>query len=803
MAVSSRTRVFASSDRTCKFLGCSLVAALTLVTRPGTAAPADASGEGSAAPASSTDSGALSEVVVTASKLHAAAAIDTPASIQAISGAALQNQGASGIMSIAGQVPGLSVQNQGPGNRKYVIRGLNSTGDPTIGVYYGEAVITEGNASDQLAGGLQPDVRLYDLNRVEVLRGPQGTLYGASSMSGTIRFMPNEPDMDKVDGYVTLESSRTRHTGTNNYNANGALNLPLVDNVLALRLVGWKLYDSGYVDQIAVGVGTTGVSKGVTLPVPALGLLRDANDDSVGGGRAILRYQPMENLTIDADYTAQSESVGGPSSYTPAGQTQIYGGSVPPIQGCDLCSTDTIREQTTDALKVFGGTVRWRTPFGELTATDHQFNRHTVFPHNSGLFAVGVNIPAVSIEPREFEANSSELRFASSFNSPVNFVAGIFRNQTVYTFSNNVITANGLGLASGPFSTDNTADALLYPGLGTTLFGRLDHRVNTEWATFGEATWKINDQWTAVGGVRYYSEGLTGYQEQTHPFGGFKVTSPTGVPIFDVPSKFNKVTWKGSLSYELSRALLAYGTVATGFRSGGLNVQSQPFEPIPGSFEPDTLISYELGLKGRLFDDRFEYQVDGFFERWGNMQVQETTADGAFSFQGNAGTAHIKGAEMELRARPTEHFTASVTGSYQHAVLAQGATVFQKKKNPTLGIMDDRIPNVPSVQASVSLEYSQPLTASGNWVGTLRSDLTYRGALNSAFNSDPFNVPVESYTLFNLRAGLIRGDWTLNLFVNNVTDKRAQLTAGKTASLPLTFLTVQPRTVGLSITRNF
>jgi len=180
-------------------------------------------------------SGGLEEIIVTANKLNAQKVLDIPASIQAISGDSLQNISASGIMSIAGEVPGLSIQDLGPGDKKYVIRGINSTGDATTGVYYGEAVISGSNADD--GGGFESDIRLYDLNRVEVLRGPQGTLYGASSMSGTIRFVPNSPDLNNLGGYVTMEGSQTTHA-SGNYNINGEVNLPIIDGVLALRMVG-------------------------------------------------------------------------------------------------------------------------------------------------------------------------------------------------------------------------------------------------------------------------------------------------------------------------------------------------------------------------------------------------------------------------------------------------------------------------------------------------------------------------------------------------------------------------------------
>src|ERR1700721_689472 len=188
--------------------------AMTALTGLPLAAQGDASG--------ATDS-SLNEIVVTANKLNAQKVLDIPVSIQAISGDALQAAGASGIMSIAGDIPGLSIQDLGPGDKKYVIRGINSTGDSTTGGYYGEAVISGSNSDD--GGGFESDIRLYDMDRIEVLRGPQGTLYGASSMSGTIRFITNKPDLTDFGGYITVEASDNSH-GSGNYDFNGGANRP-------------------------------------------------------------------------------------------------------------------------------------------------------------------------------------------------------------------------------------------------------------------------------------------------------------------------------------------------------------------------------------------------------------------------------------------------------------------------------------------------------------------------------------------------------------------------------------------------
>jgi outer membrane receptor protein involved in Fe transport len=758
--------------------------------------------------ADATDASGIEEIVVTANKLNSQKVLDVPISIQAIGGDSLQAAGIAGIMDVAGQVPGLSIQDLGPGDRKYVIRGINSTGDATTGVYYGEAVISGSNADD--GGGFESDIRLFDMDRIEVLRGPQGTLYGASSMSGTIRFIPKSPDLHDLGGYLTLEGSQTEHA-SGNYNFNGAVNLPIIDGVLAMRLVGWKIDDSGYINQIRVGQGVTGlVNVGTaanpnyqTTAIPGIGLVKGVNDDEVGGGRVIIRFQPTDDLTIDANYTSQTETSGGSSRYTPAGVTAFNGGPITPVQGCDLCNTDVTISPWSDNLKVFGLTLAYKTGLGTVTGTTNQYNRTTDFTFDSTpvLVSFDVPVPAETLEPRTRKVNSSEIRFASDLPSPVNFVAGVYREHESQDLAVQVITTGPNGLVTGPFSTLTSADALDFPGVGDTFFGRTDVREDTQYAGFGEATWKITDRWTAVAGIRYFTETLNGVQTQTHPFGGFP-GAPNLVPIDDPQETFNKVTWKANLSYKFSEQLLGYGTVSTGFRSGGLNAVSEPFEPIPAAYSPDTLTNFEVGAKGRLFDGLFDYQADVYFIKWDNIQVQETTADGAFVYQGNAGTAHVKGVEFEFTAHPIRYLTASFAGSYQDAFLTQGATPAQYALNPTLGRTGDAIPNVPKFQLNLGLNYTAPLT--GSWQGVIATDVTYRDAENAYFASNvQYNIDLAPYTLLNLRLGVINGPWTVNAFARNLTDKRAQVSAINSSQDPDALLTVRPRTVGVNLTRKF
>lgn len=774
----------------------------------GAAIAAVLAGSQAVAAAASTDTSGIDEIVVTANKLNSQKVLDLPISIQAIGGDSLQAGNISGIMDVAGQIPGLSIQDLGPGDKKYVIRGINSTGDATTGVYYGEAVISGSNADD--GGGFESDIRLYDMDHIEVLRGPQGTLYGASSMSGTIRFIPKSPDLHKLEGYLTMEGSQTEHA-SGNYNFNGAVNLPIIDGVLAVRLVGWKQYDSGFINQIRVGEGVTGlVNVGTSTnpnyqstSIPGVGFVKGVNDDEVGGGRASVRFQPTDNLTIDGNYTSQTETSGGSSRYTPAGVTAFHEAPITAVQGCDLCNTDVTISPWSDNIKIFGLTVAYKTALGTVTGTTNQFNRTTDFTYDSTpvLVSFGVPIPAETLEPRTRKVNSSEIRFASDLPSPVNFVAGVYRQHETQDLAVQVITTGANGLVTGPFSTLTSADALDFPGVGNTFFGRTDTREDTQYAGFGEATWKITDAWSAVAGIRYFTETLNGVQTQTHPFGGFP-GAPNLVPIVDPKETFNKVTWKANLSYKFSEQLLGYGTVSTGFRSGGLNAVSEPFEPIPSAYSPDSLTNYEVGAKGRLFDGLFDYQADVYFIKWDNIQVQETTSDGAFVYQGNAGTARSKGVEFEFTAHPIQYFSVSLAGSFQNAYLTEGATSAQYALNPTLGRTGDAIPNVPKFQLNLGLNYTAPMT--GDWQGVIATDVTYRDAENAYFASNvAYNIGLAPYTLLNLRLGVIHGPWTANLFARNLTDKRAEVSAINSSQDPDALLTVRPRTIGVNLTRKF
>lgn len=768
----SRKAHYAATTRTAQiiYLASASVAALLLPTTMAHAADTT----------DSVGASSVSEVVITANKRGVQAVLDTPAAVQAITGDALARQGVSSLIDIATKIPGLQLQDLGPGDKKYVIRGVNSVGASTTGVYYDEAVISANNGND--GGGRNADIRLYDLDHVEVLRGPQGTLYGASSESGTIRFITKKPDMGEFGGYVAGEVSST-HKGGGNYDANGAINIPIVKDVLAARITAWTVNDSGYIDQIR------------TPPGPR----ENVNNDQTAGIRAQVKYVPTDRLSILGAITVQDTDSHGSSRYTPAGTPSFSAPGYPSVPGGDLINTDLTQSPWHDHLDVYSLTAEYRLDFGTITATTNKFTRDIKFNYDSSpiLFYFGVPIAAITTQPQSRDLWSDEVRFASSFAGPVNFVVGGFYQREVTDFAVNVIKSNANGLPNGPFSPDNSDDALSNPN-GNTFFGRTDHRTDESKAAFGELTWDVTDKLELIGGGRYFKENIAGVQETTHPFGGFS-GSPIG-PQYNSDS-FSKTTFKLTGKYTFDPALMVYATASQGFRGGGVNPANLPFASgIPTGYEPDSLWNYETGIKGRLFDNRFFYEVSVYMINWDNIQVQEVDTTGAFVFTSNAGGARIKGVEAEFEFHPMAEVTLSLNGSYQDAYLTEDQPPIPG--NPNVGHAGDELQNVPKLQGSFTVDYTRPLNDTMR--GTLAADFGYRGKTHTQLNqSSPFNVPLAAYTLVNLRAGISTDQWSVTAFVRNLTDNRAQVDAISSSQDPLAYVTVRPRTFGVSLSRNF
>jgi iron complex outermembrane receptor protein len=758
------------------------IASLVLVTAswlPGVAiAQSQIPPAAAAGAASQNDSG---DIVVTASKRGNQTVQSTPIAIQALSGELLTAKGAIEFSDFAGSISGLQFDDLGPGDKKYIIRGVSSTGAATVGVYYDEAVITASNSND--GGGRNADIRLFDLERIEVLKGPQGTLYGASSMSGTIRYITNKPSLKDFSGTVTGEVSGTEGGGAN-YLLHGTLNVPIVTDRLGLRVTGWLDDKSGYVDQPRIPSGG----------------LHNVNTDRTNGGRAILRWVPVDDLVVTGSATIQSTKANGSSRYTPPGSLSFgnAGAGFPKIPGGDLINTDIARSPWDELLHVYGLTAEYTTPIGLFTATTNYFDRRIHFVYDSSpiLFFFGVPIPAATIEPQDRSVWSNEIRYASKFAGPINFVVGGFFQQERSNFEVQVIRTDNFGNPAGPFSRLNADDAL-QTATGNTFFGRTDNQRIDQEAAFGEITGNVTSALSGTFGVRYFHSKQTADQETTHPFGGFS-GSPVGV--LSNTSSDSKTTLKFNVAYKPNRDFLAYFTAAQGFRVGGVNAANLPFTSnIPKGYTPDTLWNYELGVKTTLAH-RIRANLTGYVIDWSDTQVRSVDKTGAFPFTTNAGSVQIKGVEAEVEGRIARGLEVSFAGSYQDAILQQDQPFIPG--NPNLGRKGDRLPNVPEWQASASLSYTAPIKTGLDAV--LRADMTYRDRTKTQFNpASPFNVGLKEYASVNLRAGVTGGNWSAAVFVRNLTNVRAQIDAIASNQDPLARITIRPRTWGATVTRNF
>jgi len=779
----------------------------------------------------------LEEVVVTATKRGEQVLQDTPMSVQAFSGDELNDRLATEFKDIANQIPSLTYQDLGPGDKEYVLRGINSTGVATVGVYYDEAIISARNQQD--GGGRQADIELHDLQRVEVLKGPQGTLYGASSMSGTIRFIPNAPTADEFSGRVETEWSETDHGGSN-YRVNGVVNLPIIEDRLAARAVGWFTDESGFIDQPRLDED-------------------DINTNNVEGGRLALRWTPTATLDLTAAALVQKREVGGSSRFTPDEDEATFSRGAPgftnadsltqlvglPVVDGDLVSRDFTESPWDEDIELYSFKGEWTSDYGTLLATASLFDREILFNFDSTHFLINVNTDAdpapdggaansfilsllglpnvdplsraITREPQGRELFSSEVRFASDLDGPFNFVVGGAYTHDDRNFDVRVFQANELGEPAGEFdpTEDFFAGSLPFPdlfgftqaqlqaglaGFGPAIFGRTVEETIEELTVFGEASYELTDRLTVTGGVRWYDYEVKTSGSIVKQFIFFGPQPP-----FDLTQSDDNVTFKANLSYDVSDDLLVYGTFSQGFRAGGVNnppitaTLATVEEDLP--FDPDELDTFELGFKSSWLNNRLTINGAGYFIDWQNIQIEDVDPSGAFPLIRNVGNAEVWGGEIEINAIPTEGLNLFFGASFTDAELVED-TQAAVLGDPFAGEKGDEIPQVPEWLLSASAQYTRPIF--DNIDAVFRVDWSWRAENDIRFDkTDPQNVTLDDFHVVNLRVGLRSGPWQVSAFAKNVFDERAQLDAVNTDQDPLAFITIRPATFGLNISREF
>jgi outer membrane receptor protein involved in Fe transport len=739
-----------------------------------------------ALPVSDADSNALDEVVVTAQK-RVSTVQDTPISIAATSGEDLRARGITSFANLAQATPGVSLKSEGPSQTEIEMRGMTSSGgnSATVGFYLDDIALT-GPASAQ-NGHVVIDPSLYDLSRIEVLRGPQGTLFGSGSMGGTVRLITNQPDLTGFHASAQSILSGTEGGGLN-HNDNFMVNLPLIDDKLALRLVGTENYTSGWINRIVASpfptVSTNGVVRGDVQNAPVEKEYSGSNAYHVYAARATLLWKPNDDLSITPALFYETSRQSGVSAYD----------SVPGIANAHYQPFD-IAEPLTDEITVSSLTVNQiLDPFDITSVTAYWSRRSTQIqdaseefnnPNTAATYASNYGLPppgyygaggtgeAYGYENDPSKQFSEELRFTSKDSGSLTWVGGLYYSHfhSLWTFNGttpNYSTYMDLGTFA-PATTPNWFDA----NSPTTL---------NQYAIFGNATYALTSQLKADLGVRVnrydykFSSCISGWGS------GFGAAAPSCSGLITQSS--TSVDPKFNLSYEFDRDLMVYATVSNGFRPGGgdavypttgavwgpaFAAYNFPSGKWPTSYGPDKVWSYEIGEKARFFDRRLTVNASVFYENWKNIQLEAYPNVWALNINGNHAT--IYGTEIDAVGVLGAGFSLEVTAGYVNEYLDAG---------PYWQIVPkDKLPEVPTVTGDVILSYLKPLTSKYSFTG--RVETSYTGARYSlefpyGYSTNGEYGQLPGYSLTNIRAGIQSGDgWSATLFVNNALNKHAQL----------------------------
>jgi iron complex outermembrane recepter protein len=766
------------------------------------------------ATATSEDTG-LEEITVTAERFTSTIQ-NTPISISALSGDQLSAAGLTRIQDIVHEVPGLSMRYASGGLTEYEARGLASNGGaaPTVGFYLDEIPLSPPAVSQ--SGKVVIDPNLYDVERVEILRGPQGTLYGSGSMGGTVRVLTNQPKLGTFEGSVQGTGSYT-DGGSGNGGGNLMLNFPLGDQ-FAVRVVLSDQYRSGWIDNITVQpfpVDLNSPVQGNVLGTPVTNIIRKANSETLYSGRIGLLYKPSDDLSILATAMTQGLHIGGydlidgsPDSAVPS---RVYGAHYEAFP---------LREGIRDDISIFGLTVKANLGFADLTSATSYFGRlgyqvqdasESIYYSNrtsaTGSPPLVAGTPFVTVPYAERDPShqlSQEIRLTSHDVGGWHWVAGAFYSSLHSVW--NEIGASPLN------ATPAVPD-------GSYFISWNDYGVR-QTALFADGSYKFNDQWKLSAGVRYYDY-ASHQDEYSWGYDGPNPTPPANSKI--TTAKNSGANPRVNVSYTPSPDLTLYGTVSKGFRPGGANQILPPSNQPPFcqagalSFGPDAAWNYEIGEKARLFDNWLTINSDVYYIKWTGIQ-QVLTLPCGYQFYDNAGDGRTFGPELEINAKLSNEWSASLSGAYTDAKITHPNALYTSFLTNVASFPDGvthpcptsgggctaPIMNVVKDTASLTIAYATNVM--GNYQFSARASGQFVGSSYDVAYYFGYKLP--AYTLGNARVGLARDNWSTDLFVDNITNKVALISANNTSfqfNIPQVtrYSTNQPRTVGVQVNYKF
>jgi iron complex outermembrane receptor protein len=698
------------------------------------------------------ESGGQPDIIVTANRREESVQ-DVPAAITAISQAQIEARGMDNFSGFARSVPGLTMNQQTQNRAVFVIRGIattttgGNTQDP-VSVYINDTPVT-----DTFGAPVQPDLRLFDVNHIEVLRGPQGTLFGSGSLGGTIRIITNKPDASKWAEEARIDLGDTAHGGLRQ-RYDGMINIPLVDDKLALRVVGYYRNEKGWVRNITLGT---------------------RNDTIDWGGRAALRWTPTEDLAVKLEVFHQKSDPKDGDSWNPALGKYVSASAIPVGRPLDLTNYNL-------SLDYDIGT------FARLTSTStYQKSRTSDNSDLGPLLGAGTPHFLTEIAPWDSRYYVQELRLVSSGPSRLQWVVGAFYINREARVPNYLIVAPGL-------------NALFGGALGSDLYFRSNITTkSTELAGYADGSYEVIDGLKLRAGVRVFHD-TAAYIEQNRVALNFATFAYDPPLSFANHGKGTNTTWRTGLSYEPRRELLFYANVSKGFRVGQTNANfgPSPINPndyvIPEGYKPDSTINYEIGTKTSFLNNRVTLNLSGFYIDWKNIQIDGTRISDFRSFIANAGKATVKGVEAEMTARPARGF--NLYGS----VTVQDGKIDSVPTNIVVpAAVGDRLPGLARWKVAGGFEYRWDVGADKK--AFVRVDGQYTDASPNAFANGGLNSLYAIDSDFTTIDGSIGVDtrWgNVALYGENLTNNSSVIL--KYLASPNPYTSLRPRTFGIRIT---
>jgi iron complex outermembrane recepter protein len=717
-----------------------------------------------------------------------------PISVTAISGQDLQDRNAVNFDDYARTVPGLSFTDLGGGRERIAIRGVDSKiGQAVVGYYFGETPIPDSSSVSAEKVAFDPEI--VDINRVEVLRGPQGTVFGSGSMGGTIRVIPNEPDATKRELLIKNILSSTEHANGAAELLSGMLNIPLIADSLAMRMSTWASWGSGYIQRQVASPDSLGANR-ATGATPVFRPAAIVPAGEVFGGRVALRFQASKSLDLEASLYSDQQYYQGFQDITTGPQN--------PNDGLVQNVLFNQQEQNRNRLTIGNFKLTADAGFADLLMSLSYTRRLLSLEQETAaaLEYLGFS-PAFSAAPifeqGRDDAYFGEIRLSSkpSGSQPWNNVQWLlgasYGYQKGWTDISLVVPGFSQAFAS-------IAGAVT----GNNLFEERAITWIKQSALFGELRFEPVESLSLVAGARWYSYSRTDSQPETGLFAATpndgSIPNPYTAPT--VRGEANGVVYRGAVSWQQSRSILYYAQASEGFRGPfgrfalpnvcAANAAQLGSSTAAGEVAADNLWNYELGAKTSWFEQQLRINVALYRIDWSHVQ-QSILLTCGFTLKENLGGVVNEGGEVEAEGRITKALSGGVAVGYVHSALQQDVFGIPHTQGQPL-------PDVPKMTASAFLDYD--LGNFGSWSGTARADYSYTGQSISTYSSGASFVPDQgSLTLLGAQLTFRRSHLELSLFGRNLLNRISRTALERDVSLDvpdrLRYSVNIPRTVGM------